>query len=302
MASAFTSTPSPLWANSVRRVTGLIYVVIIGLWVAVLVPMWLKRHDQVSEVRSTARFHHAMQSLGSHRDDHRYADYRDSRAGSRGSASRTAPNARRNRLAESDMPRTPYRSLSPRQQAMAIRRAIILASLSGVLAITLVLAIAGIAPRWLPIIFAIPVAGFLVAATMTAAERSASAGASSSRSNSTSRRTQRDLRQEMDDAIAATKTSADDDWENWNAWDDDDAWEAVPQTLPTYVGAPRASAIPRPIDRSRPGEWTGEAMVEAAQSMQTMRRHATRFEDVDARAETAEIPVVVEQPRRAVNE
>jgi len=30
------------------HVTGLIYVVIIGLWAAVLIPIWLKRQDQVS--------------------------------------------------------------------------------------------------------------------------------------------------------------------------------------------------------------------------------------------------------------
>ncbi len=44
--------------------TGLIYVVIIALWAAVLIPIWLRRHDQISEVRSTARFSSAMKSLG----------------------------------------------------------------------------------------------------------------------------------------------------------------------------------------------------------------------------------------------
>ena len=43
--------------------TGLIYVVIIALWAAVLIPIWLRRHDQISEVRSTARFSSAMKSL-----------------------------------------------------------------------------------------------------------------------------------------------------------------------------------------------------------------------------------------------
>ena len=45
--------------------TGLIYVVIIALWAAVLIPIWLRRHDQISEVRSTARFSSAMNKLGS---------------------------------------------------------------------------------------------------------------------------------------------------------------------------------------------------------------------------------------------
>jgi hypothetical protein len=44
-------------------VTGLIYIAIIALWAAVLIPMWLRRHDQISEVRSTARFENSMARL-----------------------------------------------------------------------------------------------------------------------------------------------------------------------------------------------------------------------------------------------
>ena len=43
--------------------TGLIYVVIIALWAAVLIPIWLRRHDQVSQTRSTQKFTSAMKSL-----------------------------------------------------------------------------------------------------------------------------------------------------------------------------------------------------------------------------------------------
>lgn len=258
--------------------TGLIYVVIIALWVAVLVPIWLKRHDQVSEVRSTARFHHAMQSLAGHPDAH--------------APSRTATLTRRYAPAERDMARTPYASLTPAQQSMAKRRAIILGSLTALLAITLILAIVSVAPKWLPIIFAALVAAFIIASAMTASQRAQSATA-----RERIARPRRDLHEEMQDVLAAT-APAEDDWETWNAWDDEDGWEAVPQTLPTYVNAPRASAIPRPIDRSRPGEWTGEAMVETARSM---RRHRPTFEDVDAKASTAEIPVVRPE-RRVVNE
>ena len=45
--------------------TGVIYVVIIALWIAVLIPMWLRRLDQVSESRSTERFSSSMELLGS---------------------------------------------------------------------------------------------------------------------------------------------------------------------------------------------------------------------------------------------
>ena len=99
---------------------------------------------------------------------------------------------------------------------------------------------------------------------------------------------------------------ADDDWETWNAWDDEDSWEAVPQTLPTYVSAPRASAVPRGIDRAHPGEWTGEAMVETARAMRSRPRSAPLADpaDIDHGAMTAELPALGEEydERRAVNE
>ena len=99
---------------------------------------------------------------------------------------------------------------------------------------------------------------------------------------------------------------AEDDWETWNAWDDEDSWEAVPQTLPTYVNAPRASAVPRGIDRAHPGEWTGEAMVETARAMRSRPRSAPLADpaDIDHGAMTAELPVVGDEydERRAVNE
>jgi len=44
------------------------------------------------------------------------------------------------------------------------------------------------------------------------------------------------------------------------------AWHAVPTTLPTYVTAPRATKMPRVIDLTHPGAWTGAAMVEQARS------------------------------------
>ena len=56
-------------ALTLRSVTGLIYLVIIALWAAVLIPVWLRRHDQISEVRSTARFSSAMNSLGGRQQD-----------------------------------------------------------------------------------------------------------------------------------------------------------------------------------------------------------------------------------------
>ena len=257
--------------------TGLIYIVIIALWVAVLVPMWLRRHDQISEVRSTAKFSRSMKTLaameahpaGSARED-RMREVREAGAVARLNA----------------------------QQEAAKRRAVVLAALCGLLVVTLGLGLASVAPMWLAVIALFLVVGFMAATALTASARTASR----SRTVSTGRRVVASARAGRAGApaggAAAPEAPADDDWLNWNAWDEDDrAWEAVPTTLPTYVTAPRASAVPRPIDKARPGEWTGEAMVDAAQAMR--RRVAeVSFEDVDHHAQTAEIPVV--RPSRAV--
>ena len=42
---------------------GLIYAVIIGMWALVLVPMWLRRHDEAQESKSADRFARAMGTL-----------------------------------------------------------------------------------------------------------------------------------------------------------------------------------------------------------------------------------------------
>ena len=248
--------------------TGLIYIVIIALWVAVLVPMWLRRHDQISEVRSTARFSHSMRRLAA-MDVHPAGANRADRA-TKGVGGMSARNV---------------------HQEAAKRRALVLAALSGVLAVTLVAALLSVLPMWLPLLSALLVVGFMVATAMTASQRSASSATVRTRS------TQRPAAP----AVAPRATDQSEaEWLAWNAWDDEDSWEAVPATLPTYVSAPRATAVPRPIDKRR-GEWSGEAMVDAAQAMRR-RVEETSVETVDHHAQTAEIPVVRVQPALAVNE
>jgi hypothetical protein len=66
-----------------------------------------------------------------------------------------------------------------------------------------------------------------------------------------------------------------------------DAWNPVPTTLPTYVTAPRATKMPRVIDLTHPGAWTGAAMVEQARSTLA----AEPVADGEMRVETFEISV-----------
>jgi hypothetical protein len=284
-------------------VTGLIYVVIIALWAAVLIPIWLRRHDQISEVRSTARFSSAMRSLGS-QGQVQYAT--DSYVlESRAMDMSLPPMRTPDREARMTRPTTqrPSEGLDPDyerelvRQSAATRRALVLGALTVILLVALVLAIAGVLPKWAPILAALPVVSFVLASSMTATSRSESRADTSP--------TRRPQAAPAARPAQAQAVAVEDDWETWNAWDDEDSWEAVPTTLPTYVTAPRASAVPRGIDRSRPGEWTGSAMVETARAMRTRPRSAPLADaaDIDHGAQTAEIPVVNDvDARRAVNE
>ena len=293
--------------------TGLIYVVIIALWAAVLIPIWLRRHDQISEVRSTARFSSAMSRLGTPGQP-RYAgglddamhdmSMRDTQMLDMAAPPRRSPD-REARMTR-PTPARPAEGLDPEyerelvRQAAATRRAIVLGALTVILLVALVLAIVGVVPRWLPILAAVPVVAFVLAAALTASSRTSARPSSRS-----ARRSEPEARSAVPPAPSA-QPEVQDDWETWNAWDDDDSWEPVPATLPTYVSAPRASAVPRGIDRAHDGEWTGEAMVETAQAMRSRPRSAPLADpaDIDHSAATAEIPAVREDfdARRAVNE
>jgi len=294
-------------------VTGLIYVVIIALWAAVLIPMWLRRHDQISEVRSTARFSSAMKSLGGHGQpqyatesgydmDEQY-DMQMPRSSSTSSA-REVRDMRPMTEGRPPLGLDPTYERELARQSASTRRAVVLGSLTCLLLVALLLAVAGILPRWSPVLASVPVIAFVLAAAMTASERSAARPAAKSRRTHQAERPARAERTAPAQAAPAP-TAPEDDWETWNAWDDDESWDAVPQTLPTYVTAPRASQVPRGIDRSRPGEWTGEAMVETAQSMRTRERaEPLDRAPVAYGSETEEIPVVKDGygSRRAVNE
>ena len=85
-----------------------------------------------------------------------------------------------------------------------------------------------------------------------------------------------------------------------------------PATLPTYVDAPRATRVRRPIERDR--DWSGEAMVEVARTMRRPRITVDDLEDdryelrstprdVASSEDTAELPSLgYEETRRAAGE
>lgn len=237
--------------------TGLIYIVIIGLWAAVLIPMWLRRHDQISEVRSTARFSSAMRTLG-----------RDSRG------------------------RTIKSPVDQRSQARADasrRRLTVLAVLVITLLVTSGMYLMAMVPVAVPVIVGIALLGFLAAMFLAARARRSSARfrdtyfeevefseqsvVTRSRQHQAHARSRREgmtVREELEE------------FENWDPWAEDedaDSWQAVPTTLPTYVSKPRATSVPRGIERAHGGEWNGQKMVSAAREMRRPRITVEDLED-----------------------
>ena len=299
--------------------TGLIYVVIIALWAAVLIPIWLRRHDQISEVRSTARFSSAMKTLGKNE--------KSGRSARRGSSS--------------------ARPTSPEQEAAAKRRAVVMGILSAALAVVLALAVVGLVPRWAPIVLAVVVLTYVIAASMTSSRRAAGADRRSMADDESleygideyddefesefeedyrevayadrvadvayprSRGTRPTSKRVRDAQMAAAM----DDFLSWDPWEgeqSEERWSAVPTTLPTYVNAPRATRVRRPIERDR--DWSGQAMVEVARTMRRPRITVDDLEDdryelrstphdVALSEDTAELPSLgYEETRRAAGE
>jgi hypothetical protein len=185
------------------------------------------------------------------------------------------------------------------------RRVTVLAILSSVFLVALGLAMLGSMSMGVVIVAAIPLIGYAVAMAATASQRRQVPAARRGRP--------------MPEPVAAAPRPARparprgmtlqdelEEFAQWDPWEEEDgSWQAVPTTLPTYVSAPRASQVPREIDRVSGGDWSGEAMVSPARRMRRPRitvddlsdeRYGVMpTRDIDA---TAEIPAV----RRAVNE
>ncbi|WP_053675902.1 gephyrin-like molybdotransferase receptor GlpR [Streptomyces sp. NRRL B-1140] len=74
--------------------SGLIYAVIVGAWAAYLVPMWLRRQDELNEARPTERFSTAIRLLSGRAGmERRYAKDLRARSTDEGEQSADAPDA-----------------------------------------------------------------------------------------------------------------------------------------------------------------------------------------------------------------
>jgi len=196
------------------------------------------------------------------------------------------------------------------QLVAARRRTMVMAVLAGLTTVSLVAAVMGSVSFLLPVVSVLLLAGFVGATALTASQRGSAAPVTRREHSAPVR--EREVRPSVP---TATKVVAADDFEAWDPWEEDvawdtharyqaaaadpNAWDAVPTTLPTYVSAPRATAVPREIDRASGGDWSGDAMVQAARRMRRPRitsedltdeRYGVNWKVEDAA--TAELPAV----------
>ena len=249
--------------------TGLIYVAIIALWAAVLIPIWLRRHES-DEIKAVDRFDGAMKAL------------RGFRRGSRGSVDTEVS------------VKGAWRNERPVSSAAARRRKVIL-SLAGLFVVAVVTWILGWLPIWAPLLLVALFAAFVfLARKQVAAETRATRTSRKSRSSSATRASRDEPYEDAPNPPRSRRREervyADIDAEYTQAHEEELArprrrdplrptgsWEAMPQNLPTYVDAPSASAVPRRIDRVT-GAWDSQAMLDQVR-IQRDRAAAADFFD-----------------------
>lgn len=274
--------------------SGLIYAVIVLVWAAVLIPMWLRHHDEVSETRSADRFSRAMHTL-SRRDsveaprEHRYVVMPRRPVGSTGVVRSDGPTAEAPRMRSS----APARSSAPtpgrRPVSIAVRRRRVLSAL---LLTTLVLGLASPltpVPWWIATVSLLLAVGYVVHLRVQARRRfdlrrrrasmSRMASARLARLDSADRvfavrsdRLSAQLAEVRAAAAEATRAAA--DAVTTRVADRTailpavgDGWEPVPVPLPTYVTKPKAVRPARSLDLSSAGIWSSARGAEASESV-----------------------------------
>lgn len=220
-----------------------VYIVIIAMWAAVLIPVWLRRHDDSRSLKSVDTFKRALTTLA---DDPRMAQ------------------------------------MLPTPVAMHRRRKVY-AALLGLFVLVLVLWAAGVSPGWTLLIPTTLVTAFSVAARKQvreetrqreAAVRYLRARARSMAAHPTRKDSIGLVRPNVREQAPPASTQAAPAARAAVRSDDGitaaaSSWQPQPITLPTYVSAPAATAIPRNIDVANQGGWSAEQMLQQAAQNRT---------------------------------
>jgi hypothetical protein len=263
--------------------SGLIYAAIAVMWAAVLIPMWLRGHDNTVENRSAERFGQAMRVLSRRptADEVATEGAADGRVDDHEVSVPTSSPRRAD-------PRPASPAARPRQGAQAVkvrpslarRRARTLGVLTVLTLLLAVAAVVGVLPVWLPLpVFALLVA-FVVhlrnqakrAATLRARRRAPQPAvpriaepeapqveeppAADGQSSRLGRFVQGPSRAVVVETKRVRHTSAE------GASVDEDEWRPNPLPLPTYVTAPKAMRPIKVIDLTTPGAWSSGRLLD----------------------------------------
>lgn len=256
--------------------TGLLYAAVIAMWAVVLIPRWLGTSDRYRDTRTSKRFRRSLHAVS--RRVHRSHDVA-AMPGRKPSRVDTAPadTAIDRHLDEGIDPfigtaedghRRRAREHQVRRQASAVaamRRRRILAGLGGTTVLAAVGAVVGVVPLMWPVLLGAALGGYVFLmrnpSRLSGQVRPVSQPA----------------------ARPATASAAADTWEPREA----------PE--PSYMRAPRATAVPRELDSTKNGPWTAERMLEQAAALRT-------GEDAEAELGLDELAYPEYEPARAVNE
>jgi len=254
--------------------TGLIYVAIVAAWAAYLVPLWLRRHDEISRQKSLERYSSAMRVLSRESDSGRYV-------------------ARRRDEPPRALAPTPKRSAAQlrARRAAAMRRRRVLSLLMLTWASVGALAVFDLVPRWTAAVPAVLIVTFLVLVRRTVRRAQHSRSESAVEPAGTAKRpdvsyaygtTTSETSAEPTVEVAAPVTTEKPPAE-------EGLWDPIPVTLPIYVykeKAPpttvRTISLPG-TEFASPVEPVAAPAAEAAPAASTAPAAAPRpaLEDLD---------------------
>lgn len=227
--------------------TGLIYVILIAVWAVVLVPRFLRHHDESRRMRESERLEAALAPSAV---EHEVVGTSDDRASSWSEYLLSLTNiSNANWVGQMRSPRS----------AAAKRRRSITLGLGGFSLLSVTGAALGILPGFIAVLPALLLIGYLAAMFALMRRSESESGVSAATQASAERRTTQTRRSyaQASDGVRIVGQPA----------ETGDGWSPRETTLPTYVSKPKASKVPRRIDLTREG-WTGAGMVEAAQQQQ----------------------------------
>lgn len=262
--------------------SGLVYAIVVLVWVAYLVPSWLRNEDQLNS-RSVHRYKRAMRVV------------------SKGT--------------EAEILRSHEERMEVRAQ-MRRRRMVVISALAAALLLSILLTVGGAVPLWAPALPSLVAAIYVTnvrrvvvaekvaqsrAAVAHRARRQAPMPALSDPAAAlrTLPRTSTALPPVMDAQTPSRTVSV----VPSGALSDASAWQPVDVPLPTYVTAPKAVRSHRVIDLTRPGEWTEtQKRAEEARLMAVAPSRDQVFDQIAAEEAVALVERLAAEDRRAAGD